>query len=148
MDLFGTGNLRSDVHSRSIMDNALISFETLHHMWCKHNSKVGEVALKLDISKAFDNVNWSSLKVILVLMGFNFKWVSWMMMCITSVEYHVLFNNDRIWPITPLSPYLYILCAEGLSFIIKNYELRGKLHGTCICWSEPPINHLDSLWCF
>jgi len=108
-------------------------------MRCKHNSKVGEVVLKLDISKAFNNVNWSFLKVINVLMGFNSKWVSWMMMCIILMEYNVLFNNDRIGPITPqrglrqgcpLSPYHYILCAEDLSSIIKNYELRGKLHGS------------------
>jgi len=84
-------------------------------------------------------------------MGFCAKWISWMMMCITSVEYHVIFNGDNIGPITPqrglrqgclLSPYLYILCTEGLSSIIKNYELRGKLHGTRICHFAPSINHL------
>jgi len=46
------------VHSHSIMDNSLTTFETLHHMRCKRKSKIGEVALKLDISKAFDSVSW------------------------------------------------------------------------------------------
>lgn len=139
------------MHSRSIMDNALTAFEVLHHMRCKTKGKIGEVALKLDISKAFDSVNWSYLKAILFKMGFSSQWTSWMMMRITSVEYHVIFNGDRIGPNTPerglrqgspLSPYLYILCAEGLSASIKNSELRGKMHGTRICRTAPPISHL------
>lgn len=123
------------VHSRSIMDNALTAFEVLHHMRCKTKEKIGEVALKLDISKAFDSVNWSYLKAILFKMGFSSQWTSWMMMCITSVEYHVIFNGDRIGPITPerglhqgcpLSPYLYILCVEGLSASIKKQRVKRQ----------------------
>jgi len=141
------------VHSRSIMDNALTAFEILHNMRCKTKGKKGEIALKLDISKAFDSVCWSYLQVILFKMGFFLlsKWVNWMLMCITSVEYHVIFNGDRIGPITPerglrqgcpLSPYLYIICVEGLSAIIKNHELRGTFHGNCICRAAPSINHI------
>jgi len=60
-------------------------------------------------------------------------------MCIITMEYHVLFNGDRIGPIIPerglrqgcpLSLYLYIICVEGVSATIKSHELRGKLHGT------------------
>lgn len=129
----------------------MTAFEILHHMRCKSKGKKGEVALKLDISKAFDSVSWSYLQVILEKLGFCSQWITWMMMCITYVEYHVIFNGDRIGPITPgrglrqgcpLSPYLYILCAEGLSATIKNHELRGKLHGTRICRSAPPVSHL------
>jgi len=45
------------VPSRSIMDNLLTTFEILHYMCCKHKGKQGDVALKLDISKAFDSVS-------------------------------------------------------------------------------------------
>jgi hypothetical protein len=74
-----------------------------------------------------------------------------MMMCIIFVDYHIIFNGDRIGPITPerglrlgcpLSPYMYILCAEGLSAAIRNRELRGKIHGTRIYRTAPPISHL------
>jgi len=73
------------------------------------------------------------------------------MMCITAVEYHVIFNGDRIGPITPerglrqgcpLSPYLYLICAEGLSAIIKHRELQGSIHGIRICRTAPSISHL------
>jgi len=71
-------------------------------------------------------------------------------MCISTVEYHIIFNGDRIGPITPerglrqgcpLSPYLYLLCAEGLSAIIKNHERRGQLHGARIRRTAPSISH-------
>ena len=74
------------------------------------------------------------------------------MMCITSVEYHVLFNGDRIGSIALakglrqgclLSPYLHILCcAEGLSSPIKHHKFTGKIHGALICRQTPSINHL------
>ena len=44
------------VHSRSIRDNTLTVFETLHHMRCKRKGKIGEVGLKLDISMLEQNV--------------------------------------------------------------------------------------------
>ncbi|GAU24354.1 hypothetical protein TSUD_49430 [Trifolium subterraneum] len=71
--------------------------------------------------------------------------------CVTSVNYHVLLNNDRVGPITPLcglrqgdplSPYLYISCSEGLTSYLHNYESRGLLHGIRICRGSPSISHL------
>jgi hypothetical protein len=138
------------VHSRSIiMRLLLLKSSTICD--ASQKGKKGEVALKLDISKAFDSVSWSYMQAILEKLGFCPQWVTWMMMCITSVEYNIIFNGDRIGPITPerglrqgcpLSPYLYIICAEGLSAVIKNRELRGTLHGTHICRSAPSISHL------
>lgn len=41
-----------------------------------------------------------------------------------------------------MSPYLFILCAEGLSALIRQAEGRGELHGAKICWNAPIISHL------
>jgi hypothetical protein len=73
------------------------------------------------------------------------------MQCVTTVNYHVLLNNDWIGPITPLcglrqgdplSPYLYIICSEGLTSYIHHHESRGLLHGVRICRGTPSISHL------
>jgi len=42
----------------------------------------------------------------------------------------------------PLSPYLFILCAEGLSALIRQAEARGELHGAKVCRNAPIITHL------
>ena len=44
--------------NRIIIDNVLIAFETMHHLNQKRTSRVGEMALKLDLSKAFDKIEW------------------------------------------------------------------------------------------
>ena len=44
------------VHGRLITDNVLVAFETMHHISKKKSGKVGEMALKLDMSKAYDRV--------------------------------------------------------------------------------------------
>lgn len=46
---------------RSITDNMLVAFELIHHMSQKKCGVGGEVALKLDISKAYYRVSWSFL---------------------------------------------------------------------------------------
>ena len=56
--------------SHLITDNVLIAYETLHAM---HRRKKGEkraLALKLDVSKAYDRVEWAFLKGMMVRMGF------------------------------------------------------------------------------
>jgi hypothetical protein len=84
-------------------------------------------------------------------MGFAPQWVRWIMMCVESVDYSVIVNNNMVGPITPgrgirqgdpLSPYLFILCAEGLSALIRQAEGRGDLHGVRICPAAPVISHL------
>lgn len=105
----------------------------------------------MDISKAYDRVSWSFLESIMLKMGFEPRWVKWMIMCVNSVEYNVLMNHEEVGPIIPerglrqgdpLSPYLYILCAEGLSSLIRSAERRGLIHGVKICRGAPVISHL------
>lgn len=42
----------------------------------------------------------------------------------------------------PISPYIYIMCAEGLSSIIRRNEDMGLIHGCTIARGAPTISHL------
>lgn len=73
------------------------------------------------------------------------------MMCVTTVRYNFLINGELAGPITPtrglrqgdpLSPYLFILCAEGLTYLLSNAENDGRLHGCRVARGAPPITHL------
>lgn len=111
----------------------------------------GEVALKLDVSKAYDRVSWKFMQNQMQQMGFDKKWISWMILCITTVTYLVNFNGDQVGPVNPfrglrqgdpLSPYLFIICVEGLSSSIRKAADEGKISGCCIHDQAPPITHL------
>ncbi|WOH14253.1 hypothetical protein DCAR_0933770 [Daucus carota subsp. sativus] len=89
------------VPGRSITDNVLIAFEVIHHMKRKHGGGEGGVALKLDISKAYDRVDWNFLKHRMRSMGFCNRWINWIMMCASTVSYEVCVNGSSVGPITP-----------------------------------------------
>lgn len=55
---------------RLIMDNVLIAFESLHHMKTNYFGKKSFMALKLDMSKAYDRVEWIFLEKFLLKLGF------------------------------------------------------------------------------
>lgn len=55
----------------TILDNALIAIETIHALKRKTKGNKGKLALKIDISKACDRVDWSFLKGVLARMGFG-----------------------------------------------------------------------------
>lgn len=61
----------------------------------------GEVALKLNVSKVYDMINWRFLKNRMENMGFNAKWVKWIMICVTIVSYSICFNGVSVGPISP-----------------------------------------------
>ncbi|GAU48422.1 hypothetical protein TSUD_405520 [Trifolium subterraneum] len=139
------------VEGRSILDNALIAMEVIHALKRRTRGRIGELALKIDISKAYDKVDWGFLKGMLLRLGFSNKWVQWMMMCVSTVNYSVLMNFDKVGPIypgrglrqgDPLSPYLFILATEGLTALIKQSIGRGELHGIKICRGAPMVSHL------
>ncbi|PNY01988.1 cytochrome p450, partial [Trifolium pratense] len=59
------------VPDRSILDNAIVAIEVVHYMKSKTKGKVGEVALKLDISKAYGRIDWDYLRGVMTKMGFS-----------------------------------------------------------------------------
>ena len=61
--------------------------------------KVGEVDLKLDISKAYDRVSWEFLWHVMLEMGFGNEWIELLMMCLSTRTYTVLVNGQEVGPI-------------------------------------------------
>ena len=82
------------------------------------------MAMKLDISKAYDRVEWGFLRQVMQKLGFDEKWVQLAMEMVSTSSYSILINGEPkgfIQPSRgikqggPLSPYLFLLCAEGLT---------------------------------
>uniref|UniRef100_A0A2N9GPD6 Uncharacterized protein n=1 Tax=Fagus sylvatica TaxID=28930 RepID=A0A2N9GPD6_FAGSY len=120
-------------------------------LYCLHSGKVGNMALKLDMSKAYDRVEWGFLKQVMVRMGFHDRWISLIMECISTVTYSILINGNPTGHITPtrglrqgdpISPYLFLLCAEGLNGLIRKASLQGEIHGVSLCPRGPKITNL------
>ena len=109
------------------------------------------MALKLDMRKAYDRVEWVFLEKIILKMGFNARWVSTIMACIKSVSYSILLNGQPHGHIVldrglrqgdPLSQYLFLLITEGLHSLFKKAEEDGVIRGVSLCANGPRISHL------
>ena len=128
-----------------------MAYETLHAMHSRKKGKKGSIALKLDISKAYDRVEWSFLQGIMQRMGFPEGWIKRVMGCVTTSTFSILINGKPFGNIhpsrgirqgDPLSPYLFLLCAEGFTFLLEKAQLEGHIHGVSICRRAPIISNL------
>ncbi|KAK9983964.1 hypothetical protein SO802_033489 [Lithocarpus litseifolius] len=129
----------------------MVAFETLHCLQRYNSSRHGYTAIKLDMSKAYDRVEWHFLEGIMKKMGFNEGWIKLIMLCVSTVTYSVLVNgepSELIHPTRgirqgdPLSPFLFLLCTEGLNGMIKKAEMDGDIHGFSLCRRGPKLTHL------
>lgn len=80
-------------------------------------------------------------------MGFKDKWIEWMKMYLKNVQFSVRVNKDLVGQFYPrrglkqsdsVSSYLFILCTEGLSCILKHFERMGGIHGIKMCVGPSP----------
>ena len=72
---------------RLITDNALLAFECMHYMEHGTSPDSSFCSYKLDLSKAYDRVDWHFLETTMYKMGFSHRWVQWIMNCVTMVKY-------------------------------------------------------------
>ncbi|KAH1074832.1 hypothetical protein J1N35_027160 [Gossypium stocksii] len=135
---------------RQISDNTLIAYEVLHSLKMKKKGKHGNFALKLDLSKAYDRVEWDFLAGMLIRMGFHQNWAILLMRCVCSVTYTVGLNehiSECFVPSRglrqgdPLSPYLFLICAEGLCLLLNEAKAKNRLRGASIGKGKLAITH-------
>lgn len=139
------------IPGRLILDNVIVGFECMHWIRTNRTSKKGFASLKLDMSKAYDRVEWLFLQKMMIKLGFAEQWVNLIMRCVTSVTYSFRINHSIFGTLgptrglrqgDPLSPYLFVLCAQGLSHLIAKSMERKLIRGVRIANTCPVISHL------
>uniref|UniRef100_A0A803P9U4 Reverse transcriptase domain-containing protein n=1 Tax=Cannabis sativa TaxID=3483 RepID=A0A803P9U4_CANSA len=131
-------NQSAFIKGRQIQDNAIIGFESLH---CMKKGRFGngkKMALKLDMSKAYDRVEWDFIEEMMRCLGYEEQWISKIMGCVKTVTFSVLLNGEAKGNIVPkrglrqgdpLSPFLFLICSEGLSCLLNEASRANKIHG-------------------
>ena len=123
------------VEGRQILDASLIANEVIESM---QKRKERGVFCKLDIEKAYDQINWSFILNVLKNMGFGDKWVGWIEWCISIATFSILINGSPagffgssrgLRQGDPLSLYLFVLGMEALSLIIDKAAEGGYISG-------------------
>ena len=146
-----TENQSAFTLNRLITNNVLVTFELMHYLNHKTDGKDCFMLVKLDMSKDFDRVEWGFVRGVMERLGFDGKWISLIMQCISSISYSDIINGEAYGSITPirglrqgdpLSPGLFLLYAKGLSAFIHQVARIQALYGISICRGCPNITHL------
>jgi hypothetical protein len=133
-----------------ITDNVLIAYECIHYLRNK-KGKTGDCAIKLDMAKAYDRVEWNYLYAIMQALGFPVSWCELIMKCVSTVSFSIRVNglfSDSFKPSRgirqgdPIAPYLFLLCSEGLSCMLRRVGPLYISRGVRVSRYAPWISHL------
>lgn len=136
---------------RFIIDNIMIAHEFLHSMKGKTKGMHGTMAIKFDMNKVYDRMEWGYLEATLNVLGFNNHWRNLFMSRISTFFYLILLNGSLGQVFQPsrglqqgglLSLYLFLLCIEGLSTLSNIIEHQGEIRGFKVARSGTSVNHL------
>ncbi|XP_071695543.1 uncharacterized mitochondrial protein AtMg01250-like [Rutidosis leptorrhynchoides] len=107
---------------------------------------------KVDFEKVFDSLNWDFLLKVMKCMDFGCKWIKWIFSCLKSGSISILVNGSPINEFKlgrgvrqgdPLSPFLFILAAEGMNILTKAALEKGLFKGIEVGRDNIPISHLQ-----
>jgi hypothetical protein len=136
---------------RMINDNIFAAYETMHSMQIRMWSKVSFIGIKIDMSKAYDKIEWDFLETAMLRLGFDVRWVYLIMACVRSVSYSVVVNGNPIGPFStsigirqgdPISPYLFQICVEVFSSQLLKVKKKCVITGVSTSPKGPSLNHL------
>lgn len=143
-------NQSTFIKDRLRIDNFIIGQECVNSIKNQKSIKSEMAALELDLSKAYDRVEWPFLREIVIKLGFDSRWVNLIIRCISLVSFSILINGEKKGKFVskrglsqgdPLSPYLFLFIAEGLSHLILEANKNKRLSGM-VCSNGPLISHL------
>ena len=151
MDRLISENQSAFVPGRAIGDNILITHEVLHFLKTSKAEQICAMAVKTDMSKAYDRLEWDFVALVPSRLGFHRDWIRAIMQCISTVTYSFLINGlprGKVVPSRgirqgdPLSPYIFIMCSEVLSGLCNKAQEEGDFNGLQVARGCPRIFHL------
>lgn len=75
------------LEGRQIHEAIGVAQEALHSMKTRN---LKSVVIKIDLSKAYNHVNWLYIKMFLAHLGFHYNYIRWIMSCIYLVSFAIL----------------------------------------------------------
>jgi hypothetical protein len=150
-------NQSAFIPNRSISENVLLAQEIVRN----YHKETGKprCAMKVDLMKAYDSVNWEFMIHCLHCFGFPTKFLNWIKECITSPRFSVCLNGTLVGYFEekkglrqgdPLSPYLFVLAMEIFSRIMAEYTSKSgfKFHLNCLKIKLTYLCFVDDLLIF
>lgn len=138
------------IPGRKGSDNVIIAQELIHSMTKKKGRK-GALAIKIDLEKAYDRIEWSFLHQALFFFKFPEKLIRLIMKCVATPSIQILVNGNKLPQFNssrglrqgdPLSPYLFVLCLEYLSLKIHHSCNNNVWKSLSCSRNGPKFSHL------
>lgn len=137
------------VQDRLLCENVLLASELVRDF--NNQGETTRGCLKIDISKAYDNLNWGFLLEILRIIEFPEEFIGWIKECISTPSYSVAVNGElhSFFPGRkglrqgdPISSLLFVIAMDVLSKMLEQGAINGRfgIHPEC---EAPMITHLS-----
>lgn len=115
----------SDTHGAFVLgwlisDNILLAHEMVHALHPNPDCNEKFMAIKTDISKAYDRVEWDFFEDLFTRLGFDRKWIEWVMYRVISVSYSVLLNGMKYPSVQ------HLLFADDSLVVYRTNFTEGK----------------------
>lgn len=138
---FIAGNQSAFVKHRLLIENLLLATELVKDY--HKDSLSGRCTIKIEISKAFDSVQWDFFTTVLLAMNFPPTLVHWITLCISTASFSVQINGELagffrsergLRQGCSISPYLFVISMDVISKMLDKvdgarqfgYHLRCK----------------------